>query len=288
MPVASLAAVIFAVVCPERTRAERLEEQKLSDLDWKGSLLVAATCGFLAFGLQQAALKAPTWSSFLTSVPLRTGVVCGTLLLARQYTVTKRYDRPMAHVLPIRIITDPILLAQIFLSLLAGCSYTFLTVMLPMRFDVVNFLTASEIFVHVAPFTIAFAAGTSICGFLLKHRRIAILGLHSAWLLVSVGNGLLMTIAEDYDVDPNIFMYMVLSGMGTGIACASCTFGGRIAIEKSHSCVDWLTPDSHPLLPTSRHRNGTRAHCASPYARRRVYHGKFYRHTRSPTCFPSA
>lgn len=228
MPIAIFAAVIFAAACPERTRAERLEEQKLSDLDWKGCLLIAATCGFSAYGLQQAALKAPAWSSLFHSVSLRTGLVCGTLLLVRQYTMTEQHERHMAHILPSRVIADPVLLAQTLLSLFAGCSYTFLTVMLPMRFEVVNILTASEIFVHVAPFTIAFAIGTSICGFLLEHQRIAALRLTTAWLLIFVGNGLLMTVDDDYDVDPKMYRYMVLAGLGTGIACASCTFGGKI------------------------------------------------------------
>ena len=140
----------------------------------------------------------------------------------------EQHERPMARILPFRVITDPVLLAQILLSLLAGCSYTFLTVMLPMRFEVVNFLTASEIFVHVGPFTIAFAIGTSICGFLVKHQRIAALMLTPAWLLITVGNGLLMTVDDDFDVESKMYRYMVLAGLGIGIACASCTFGGRM------------------------------------------------------------
>lgn len=228
MPIAVFAAVVFSAACPERTRAERLEEQKLSDIDWKTCVLIAATCGFSAFGLQQAALEAPAWSSLFYSAPLWTGFVCGTLMLLRQNSMRWQHGLPSAQILPIHVATDPALLAQILLSLLAGCSYTFLSVMLPMRFEVVNFSTVSEILLHVAPFTVAFAIGASICGLLLKHRRIAALRLTSAWLLLSVGNGLLTTVDDDYYVDPKMYGYMVLAGLGTGIACASCTFGGKI------------------------------------------------------------
>jgi len=48
----------------------------------------------------------------------------------------------------------------------------------------------------------------------------------TAWILMLAGNGLLLTSKDDYDVSPSMPRYLVVAGLGTGIACASCPFGG--------------------------------------------------------------
>jgi hypothetical protein len=181
------------------------------------------------------------------SASLQAGLVCGTLSLTRHAKTVWRDGRAIAPMLPLHVITNPVLLAQIALSLLAGCSYTFLTIMLPTRFVVSNFLTIPEMVLHMAPFVIAFAIGTSTCGLLLKRPMFTSIRPIIGWVLVFVGNGLLMAIDDDYDVDPKMSGYLMLVGLGTGIACASCTFGGKSQARKVIQTSELLTKPTATL-----------------------------------------
>jgi hypothetical protein len=192
-----------------------------------GCVLIAATCGLILLGLQQAALPALSWKYIPATITIRSGLVCGFLLLLHQWRTATKQQGAKALILPFHVIADPILLAQFLLSFLAGFTCTYITITLPMWLEAVNFLLPSERLIHIGPFAIAFGIGASLCGPPLKDKRLIALRLCSAWLLLFIGDIRLATIVTDYSVDPNMDYYIIIAGLGAGMASASCTFGGK-------------------------------------------------------------
>jgi predicted MFS family arabinose efflux permease len=205
---------------PRRKGAVEQSAQRPSATWWERLDLLGCALIFLASTSFTACFQEAdsrfAWDSAYVITLLVASVVFWALLLVWQRRVTNQ-NTPREPVLPWRFFTNRSMVGILMGMILVGAVMTATGFQLPQRFQVVNGLSSIDAGVRVLPFGAGFPVGlaagsTAASRFRVPGIYIALTGS----VLQIIACALLGTLPLSVDVDPAIYGYQVLSGIGCG------------------------------------------------------------------------
>lgn len=100
----------------------------------------------------------------------------------------------------------------------------FLTIIaIPERYQIVNDQTSTDAGVRLMPLLFASAFGSTVGGLFSRRKNRTFLTLMVASCLMVVGCGLLSTASDGFDIEPAMYGFQVVFGLGLGMTFTTVT-----------------------------------------------------------------
>ncbi|KAM0308054.1 hypothetical protein ACHAO8_010387 [Botrytis cinerea] len=199
-----------------RSLKQKFGKSSISKIDGTGAFLFLGASLLLVTVLLGAGNQF-AWNS-TTSISLF--VISGVLWILfvwneRLVTDEKRRPEP---IFPWRFVVNRKWMGALMLSLLSGVPWNAVTINIPQRFQVVNGMSPVAAGVRLIPFNALIAFGTVIANILVGKAHIPLICLMLIGsILQIVGISLMSTIPNGSDVNPAIYGYEAIAGLGIGI-----------------------------------------------------------------------
>lgn len=170
-PVGIVPFAVFIFAWPRKIEGYALVQQKITNIDFVGCLLMLAASVLIVFGLQEGGVGAFSWSSPVVVCTLTLGCIAALGLVVWEYIHSRKRGNELATIMPLRVITDRIMAAGILSTLLTGFCYLLVIFNLPLRFQIVNLNNPEMAGVHILPMLGATALGSALGGLASAKRN---------------------------------------------------------------------------------------------------------------------
>ncbi|KAI9375344.1 hypothetical protein BJX61DRAFT_494426 [Aspergillus egyptiacus] len=192
----------------------------LTQVDYPGFVALLAASVLLIVAIEEAGI-AFSWDSAVVVVFLVLAGVFFLLFLGWEWSIHRRGDpntTAQKSVFPWEFVTNRVFMGACLTALLSGIPYTTLVLILPGRFQNLNHDSGLDAGVHLLPYTLAIAIGSSLSGVLARGRVVPILVFLAAAILQVLGTGLLYSIRPDTSIPARLFGFLLLAGLGVGLS----------------------------------------------------------------------
>ncbi|PFH62221.1 hypothetical protein XA68_14500 [Ophiocordyceps unilateralis] len=189
---------------------------KLARLDIVGSVLLILAALSFTSGFQEADSRFAWNSAYVITLLIVSLVLWVALLLwERHVTLFSRVREP---VMPWRFFTDRVRAGVMLVFVLAGVPIVVTNFQLPQRFQLVNGLSSIDASVRILPFGVAFCVGSLASSRLTSSLRVpSIYHVLAGAALQVVGFALLGVLRASPEIQPAVYGYQVLCGIGVGL-----------------------------------------------------------------------
>ncbi|KAI9686908.1 MAG: hypothetical protein M1822_002661 [Bathelium mastoideum] len=210
--------VLFAWPNSVAKRALSLHKSSLAQLDVIGLVLLTAATVLLIVGLQEAGSAIVAWDSSITIGLLTASGVSAIGLVAWTWFLESRGDRTqISPMFPSAFLKRRVLLGTIIVTLLTGFHLFLVIVQLPEHFQIVNGTSAISSGVRLMPLLFASALGSTVASLASRKQNNTFYTIMAASSFLLIGSGLLSTTSTSFHLDPAIYGYQVIFGLGIGM-----------------------------------------------------------------------
>ncbi|ROW13544.1 hypothetical protein VPNG_04491 [Cytospora leucostoma] len=225
VPIGALVLVLAVVGIPNGfpyhrqsdRRTSVTDQRTLSRVDIPGSILLMMSSLSFTACFQEAESRFAWGSAYVITLLIATVVLWALLLLwERHVTLSSKIREP---VLPWRFFTNRAMIGVLLGFVLLGGPMSVMNFQLPQRFQLVNGLSSLDAGVRLLPFGAAFPVGSVGSANIASKLRVpgVYLVLVGAVLQV-IGYALLSTLDGSTTIQPAIYGYQILCGVGSGIS----------------------------------------------------------------------
>lgn len=226
-PCAVVGVVILLISWPRPAPSEkgpRISLRSLQSVDLFGALLLLAASTLLVFALQEGGGTAYAWSSPTIIGALIVSSICWVAFFGWiTYLTFSKTKHGMRAIFPLTIAltrpTGPTTIA-IFCT---GFPYFVAIINLPQRFQIANGNTPIMAGVHLLPLLCSMALGSGLGGAVSSKKNFTSHTLIVASCLILLGCGLMSTIKKSVAIDPAVYGYQFILGLGTGLTFSAAT-----------------------------------------------------------------
>ncbi|KAH7303218.1 major facilitator superfamily domain-containing protein, partial [Stachybotrys elegans] len=207
-----------------------------SRVDLLGSILLLLAAISLTAGFHEAESRFPWRSAYVITLITASGLLWIALIIwERKVSMASGTLEP---VLPWRFLSERVLFGIIFGAALMGGPWTAAVFIFPSKFQILNGLSGLDAGVRFLPFTLAITMGTVTCSILNGKPKVPPIycGLFGAMMQV-VGYALLSTSAGAGQIPPQVYVYQVIAGLGTGAVYQTVVILVPIAAGPQDSAV---------------------------------------------------
>lgn len=189
----------------------------------------------IVFALQQGGLVASVWTESIFLCPLIIGIFCYVLLFSWEFLVAsptwEKVGYTVATLFPVRLIKRRVYVAYLITTMLITFPYFLTIYSLPLRMQVVNGKSPLIAGVALLPMLISVAIGSTVGGAANGKRNNTCPVLVIASCLMTLGTGLLTTLAPTVEVQGKMYGFQVLVGLGFGLAVSTVSLGATLESE---------------------------------------------------------
>jgi len=189
-----------------------------SHVDFIGALLLLMGTAILVFAMDQAGAAQYTWSSPTIIATFSASGICflsffGWIILLH----SMGGKIPISPIIPVRVLTHRILASALLSALLTGFPLFLVIIALPERYQIVNGTSASAAGIRLMPFLFASAFGSTAGGLANSRKNLTFQSLTLASCLMVIGCGLLSTAPDTLSIEPALYGFQVIFGLGIGM-----------------------------------------------------------------------
>ncbi|WPH02506.1 Hypothetical protein R9X50_00537100 [Acrodontium crateriforme] len=221
-PVGILPAIALHFVWPTASQMYPAKRRSIKEIDFIGCVLLLAATVLVVFAFQQGGLGSTNqiWHSALFIAPLVVGCICWIALIGWETVVQRLLSIP--PLLPINLLRQRVYLSGVLCTITTGYVYFTLIYTLPIHIQIVNQKSALLAGIDLLPMLGSAAVGSMAGGYLnAKKNNIFPIMLFGASLM-AIGSGLFSTV-DGLTLEPKVYGYQVLIGLGFGLAVSNAT-----------------------------------------------------------------
>ncbi|PPQ77335.1 hypothetical protein CVT25_010917 [Psilocybe cyanescens] len=203
-----LVATKVNITLPDAVQNQTLSE-KLSRIDYLGSLTLVGTVGCLLLGFSLKSTEEMQWSD-----PIIVGLFSASMIFAFLFVWVEKYWAPFP-VMPLRLITQRTPLAVSLSNLLTSMSAFSMLYNAPLYFSAVRLDTAAVAGLHLLPHSIAISTGSVFAGWIMRRTG----KLYTLTLVASFMTIVASTLASCWNDNSSTFhLWIDLIPQGFGMA----------------------------------------------------------------------
>lgn len=150
---------------------------------------------------------------------------------------------------PLRLIKKRVYMGYVFSTLLAGFPYFMVIYSLPLRLQVVNGKSPLLAGVSLLPMLGAVAVGSTVGGAMNGKKNRTCATLFAAALFMVTGTALLSTLTNTFRVEPKMYGFQVLVGLGFGLTVSTVSLGAGLECEARDNSK-WLVINISVMILT--------------------------------------
>ncbi|MCJ1381112.1 hypothetical protein MMC17_004221 [Xylographa soralifera] len=194
----------------------------LGHVDFVGALLLVVSSVLLIVALEEAGAAKESWSAPVIISTLSISGVCFLCLIV-WILVLNAGKIPITPILPVRLLTHRIMAAAILSTLFTGFPLFLTIIALPERYQIVNGDGATSAGVRMMPLLFASAFGSTVGGLCSSRKNRTFVTLLVASCLMVVGCALLSTASDGLEIEPALYGFQVIFGLGLGTTFTTVT-----------------------------------------------------------------
>ncbi|MCJ1298809.1 hypothetical protein MMC08_001599 [Hypocenomyce scalaris] len=196
----------------------------ITHIDFFGGFLLLGSTTLLIFAMQEAGSATYAWSSPQIIGSLSTSGVCFVGLIVWISVCHFKWDKNLnCAIFPVRLVTSRILAAT-FLSVLLTGFPLFLTIIdLPQRYQIVDDKSSTSAGIRLMPLLFSSAFGSTFGGLCNRRKNTTFYTLTAASCLMLIGCGLLSTAPVNTSIEPSLYGFQVVFGVGLGMTFSTAT-----------------------------------------------------------------
>ena len=224
----SVIGVVSLLACwPQRKTLKKVPKaslQTFKQVDIPGALFLLAGSALLVFAIHEAGGRIYDWSSpTIIGTLAASGASWLGFFVWTSWLSFSKQSHTMHAIFPLKIAftrpTGPAIIA----TLCTGFSYFITIINLPQRFQIANGDSPIMAGVHLLPLLCSMAFGSGLGGTISSRKNFTSHTLIIASFLIILGCGLMSTVKDTMSIDPAIYGYQLILGLGTGLTFSSAT-----------------------------------------------------------------
>ena len=224
------------------------ERRPLRELDIVGSALLIAASVLVVFSLQEGGLNANAWGTALFIAPLLIGCLCWILLFGWEVTVAHFWEGTVAAIFPLRLLKRRVYMAGVLSATMMGFPFFLIIYSFPIRFQVVNEMSALSAGIGLLPMLGSTAIGSMLGGLISGKKNRTFETLIVATCLMTLGAGLLSTLSPTLTAEPKIYGLQVLTGLGFGLTVSTVSMLAAFECDiRDHSVAQGIVAQNRIL-----------------------------------------
>ncbi|MCJ1318879.1 hypothetical protein MMC15_004211 [Xylographa vitiligo] len=194
----------------------------LGHVDFIGAFLLVISSVLLIVALEEGGAAKEPWGSPVIISTLSISGVCFLCLIV-WILVLNAGIIPITPILPVRLLTHRIMAAAILSTLFTGFPLFLTIIALPERYQIVNGDGATSAGVRMMPLLFASAFGSTVGGLCSSRKNRTFVTLLVASCLMVVGCALLSTASDGLEIEPALYGFQVIFGLGLGTTFTTVT-----------------------------------------------------------------
>jgi len=211
------------------------ERKPLKELDIVGSFLLIATSVLVVFGFQESGVHPNFWGTALFIAPVVTGAVCWFLLGGWEVAIQLYKQDSISPLFPKTLLKRRVYVAGAITAVITGFPYYVVIYNVPLHLQIVNGKSPLMAGLGLLPLLVSTATGSMLGGAVSSKKDLSFYTLTVGSCLITIGTGLLSTISDGSKVDPKIYGFEVLVGLGFGLSVSTSSILAAIQCEiKDH------------------------------------------------------
>jgi hypothetical protein len=240
--------ILFNITWPKANQMHHAERRPLRELDIVGSALLIAASVLVVFSLQEGGLNANAWGTALFIAPLLVSCLCWILLFGWEVTVARFWEGTVAAIFPLRLLGRRVYMAGVVSATMIGFPYFVIIYSLPIRFQVVNEMSALSAGIGLLPMLGSTAIGSMLGGLISGKKNRTFETLIVATCFMTLGTGLLSTLSPTLAAEPKTYGFQVLTGLGFGLTVSTVSMLAALECDiRDHSVSQGIVAQNRIL-----------------------------------------
>jgi hypothetical protein len=240
--------VLFYIAWPKANQIHHAEHRPLRELDIVGSALLIAASVLVVISLKEGGLNANTWGTALFIAPLLVGCLCWILLFGWEVTVARFWEGTVAAIFPLRLLGRRVYMASVVSATMIGFPYFVIIYSLPIRFQVVNEMSALSAGIRLLPMLGSTAIGSMLGGLISGKKNRTFETLIAATCFMTLGTGLLSTLSPTLAAEHKTYGFQVLTGLGFGLTVSTVSMLAALECNiRDHSVAQGIVAQNRIL-----------------------------------------
>ena len=218
----------------------------------------------MVLAFQESGVHANAYGTALFIAPLVVGSASVVLLACWETFINRSFRHTVSAIFPSSLMKRRVYTAGALTTLLTGFPYFVVIYNTPLHFQVVNGKNSLTAGVGLVPLLASTATGSMLSGAISGKKNLLFHTLMVGSCLLTLGCGLLSTISGGVSVDPKIYGFQVLVGLGFGLIVSTSSMIAVVECElKDHGNVS--SPELTFVFELmNRNSCGPRNHRSSP------------------------
>jgi hypothetical protein len=226
---------MFLLAWPNADQMKFPERKPLKELDIVGSFLLITASVLVVFGFQESGVHPKFWGTALFIAPVVTGAVCWFLLGGWEVAIQLYKQDSVSPLFPKSLLKRRVYVAGAITAVITGFPYYVVIYNVPLHLQIVNGKSPLMAGLGLLPLLVSTATGSTLAGAVSSKKDLSFYTLIVGSCLMTIGTGLLSTISDDSKVDPKIYGFEVLVGLGFGLSVSTSSILAAIQCEiKDH------------------------------------------------------
>jgi MFS family permease len=247
-PVGLISITMFLIAWPNANQMKFPERKPLKELDIVGSFLLIATSVLVVFGFQESGVHPNFWGTALFIAPVVTGAVCWFLLGGWEVAIQLYKQDSISPLFPKTLLKRRVYVAGAITAVITGFPYYVVIYNVPLHLQIVNGKSPLMAGLGLLPLLVSTATGSMLGGAVSSKKDLSFYTLTVGSCLITIGTGLLSTISDGSKVDPKIYGFEVLVGLGFGLSVSTSSILAAIQCEiKDHATAQGIVAQARVL-----------------------------------------
>lgn len=226
---------MFLLAWPNAGQMRHPERKPLKQLDVLGSFLLIAASVLVVFAFQESGSHPNFWRTTLFIAPLTTGIVCWLFLIGWEVVIGMFKQEFVSPLFPKSLLTRRVYVAGALTAVITGFPYYVVIYNIPLHLQIVNGKSPLMAGLGLLLLLVSTATGSMLGGAVSSKKDLSFYTLTVGSCLLTLGVGLLSTVADGSAIDPRIYGFEVFVGLGFGLSVSTSSILAAIRCEiKDH------------------------------------------------------
>ncbi|KAK5994324.1 Efflux pump FUS6-like protein [Cladobotryum mycophilum] len=222
-PICVFSMVLFIAFWPKADFIISVPRRSWKMFDYGGAILQISGAVLVVFAFQNVGVSAAdVFGRAIFIAPLAIGVACWIALFVWEYMVERKEGLKDMPTFPLALFRNRHYASSVLITLLMGFPLILLIFSVPLRAQLVSGKTPLDASAVLLPFLGAAGGGTVLAAVFSCKKNFLFETMVAGAVLSTVGCGLLTTISSA-ELDKRLLGYLVLPGLGIGIATSAAT-----------------------------------------------------------------
>jgi hypothetical protein len=175
------------------------------------------------FAFQQAGVLGDSFGKAIFIAPVVAGALCAIGLVAWEVLIAKKWPDTMDALFPSALFTRRVYLSGALTTLFTGFPYFIVIYNIPLHLQIINGKSPLVAGIGLLPLLASTAVGSMLGGVASARRNNTFYTLSIGAAILTLGVGLLSMASGGHAVDPKIYGFEVLIGLGFGMTVSTAS-----------------------------------------------------------------